>query len=262
MLRPRRWGSRPHPAPRLRGFSINRLVPNILTLAALSAGLTAVRFGLEGRWQIAVGAVLLAMVLDGLDGRVARLMNATSRFGAELDSLSDFVCFGVVPGLLLYLWIRDGGGGLAWGAVLIYAVCTALRLARFNVALDDVDRPAWTHHFFSGVPSPAGAGLALLPMIASFDVAWSGLQSPLLVGAWLVLVGLGMVSRLPTFSGKRLRVKRQHVPLVLVAIAAVAAGLASEPWLTLLALGLAYLASVPIAVVQARRLARTTDATP
>ncbi|MDX2102209.1 MAG: phosphatidylcholine/phosphatidylserine synthase [Alphaproteobacteria bacterium] len=246
----------------MRGLSLNRLVPNILTLLALCAGLSAIRFGLDGRFPAAVGAVLLAAVLDGLDGRVARLMNATSRFGAELDSLSDFVCFGVVPPLLLYLWLQGHGAGAAWPAVMIFAVCTALRLARFNVALDDHDRPAWTYHFFSGVPSPAGAGLALLPMVASFELPWSWLQHPWVIGVWLVMVALLMVSRLPTFSGKRVRVRGQQVVFVLLAVGALAAGVASEPWLTLLGCGLIYLGLIPVAVVQARRMQRASPPPP
>ena len=152
---------------RLRGFSINRLIPNVLTLAALCSGLTAIRFGLQGQMRLAVIAIIVAAIFDALDGRVARRLGVTSRFGAELDSLCDFVCFGTVPALLLYLWEMQLLDRAGWTIVLIYAICTALRLARFNTALD-VPQPPWAHYFFTGVPAPAGAGLVLLPLVASF----------------------------------------------------------------------------------------------
>jgi CDP-diacylglycerol--serine O-phosphatidyltransferase len=247
--------------PRLRRHSINRLIPNILTLLALCAGLTGVRFALEEHFRLAVLAILVAAVLDGLDGRIARLIGATSKFGAELDSLSDFVCFGVAPAIVLYLWVMNHSGRFGWAVVLIFAVCTALRLARFNTALDDETRPAWTYHYFTGVPAPAGAGLAILPLIASFELESSWFQSPWLVGAWTIVVAGLMVSRIPTYSFKRLRVPHWMVLPILLVVGVVAAGLAAEPWLTLLIIGCAYGASIPMAyraTMVARRVPETS----
>ena len=232
---------------RLRRQSINRLIPNILTLLALCAGLTAMRFALEQHFQLAVTAIVVAAVLDGLDGRIARLIGATSKFGAELDSLSDFVCFGVAPAVMLYLWVMHGGGRFGWAVVLLYAVCTALRLARFNTALDDTARPAWSFNYFTGVPAPAGAGLAILPMIASFEIGREWFEHPWLIGLWTIVVSGLMVSRLPTFAFKRLRVPHWMVLPILLAVGVIAAGLAAEPWLTLLVMGCVYVVSIPLA---------------
>jgi CDP-diacylglycerol--serine O-phosphatidyltransferase len=231
----------------LRRQSINRLIPNILTLLALCAGLTAMRFALEQRFQLAVIAIVVAAVLDGLDGRIARLIGATSRFGAELDSLSDFVCFGVAPALVLYLWVMNHGGRFGWAVVLLFSVCAALRLARFNTALDDASRPAWTFNYFTGVPAPAGAGLAILPLVASFETGPGWFDHPWLIGAWTILVAALMVSRIPTFAFKRLRVAHWMVLPILLVVGIIAAGLAAEPWFTLLGIGLLYLGSIPLA---------------
>ncbi len=231
----------------LRRQSINRLIPNILTLLALCAGLTAMRFALEQHYEAAVIAIVIAGVLDGLDGRIARLIGATSKFGAELDSLSDFVCFGVAPALVLYLWVMSHAGRIGWAVVLLFAVCAALRLARFNTALDDETKPAWTYNYFTGVPAPAGAGLAILPLIASFELGRESFEHPWLIGAWTILVSGLMVSRLPTFAFKRLRVAHWMVMPILLLVGTIAAGLAAEPWLTLMVIGVIYIASIPLA---------------
>ena len=236
----------------LRRQSVNRLIPNILTLLALCAGLTAMRFALEDRFQLAVAAIVVAAVLDGLDGRIARLIGATSKFGAELDSLSDFVCFGVAPALVLYLWVMNHGGRFGWAIVLLFAVCTALRLARFNTALEDDTKPAWTYNYFTGVPAPAGAGLAILPLIASFEIGREWFDHPWLIGAWTIIVSGLMVSRIPTYAFKRLRVPHWMVLPILLVVGVIAAGLAAEPWLTLLIIGCIYIASLPLAYYQTR----------
>ncbi len=154
----------------LRGFSINRLIPNVLTLAALCSGLTAVRFGLQNEFKLAVIAIIVAAIFDALDGRVARRLGVTSRFGAELDSLSDFLCFGVAPALVLYLASLKDGGALGWVVTLMFPICSALRLARFNTGLlSDPPPPAWTGSYFTGVPAPAGALVALIPLLISFE---------------------------------------------------------------------------------------------
>lgn len=241
---------------RLRAQSLNRLIPNILTLMALCAGLSAIRFGLEDKFHEAVAAIFVAAVFDGLDGRIARLIGATSKFGAELDSLSDFVCFGVVPSIVLYLWCMDEAGRVGWAVVLLFAVCMALRLARFNTAIDDETRPPWSYNYFTGVPAPAGAALALLPLIASFELEQDYLRTPLLVGLWLVLIAALTVSRIPTFSLKKVRVPQVMVLPVLLAVGVATTALVTEPWLTLVVVALVYLASIPFSIRATMRLRR------
>ncbi len=240
----------------LRGQSINRLIPNMVTLAALCSGLSAVRFALDQDFHAAVLAILVAGILDGLDGRIARLIGATSKFGAELDSLSDFVCFGVVPAILLYVWVMEQAGRIGWAVSLIYAVCMALRLARFNTALDDVARPPWSYNFFTGVPAPAAAGLVLLPVVASFEIPTALIANPIFIGPWILLIAGLMISRVPTYALKRLRIPNQWVLPVLLSVVVIAAGLATEPWFTILGIGVAYLASIPLAMRSAGRLKR------
>jgi len=232
---------------RFRRIPVRTLAPNLVTLLALCAGLTAIRLAFENRYGLALAAIVFAAILDGIDGRLARLLKGTSRFGAELDSLSDFVNFGVAPALILYFWglhdLKSGG----WIAAMVFAICAGLRLARFNVMIDDPDRPAWASNFFVGVPAPAGAIIVLLPIYAVF----LGVpRSPFLT--WLTLaytlaVACLMVSRLPVFSGKRIgqRVPPEMVgPLVVVMVLAVAL-LIAYPWVLLTAGTLAYLVSLP-----------------
>ncbi len=240
----------------LRGFSINRLIPNVLTLAALCSGLTAIRFGLQGQFRLAVIAVIVAAIFDALDGRVARRLGVTSRFGAELDSLSDFLCFGVAPALVLYLAALKDGGPLGWVVTLMFPICSALRLARFNTALlADTPPPAWTGSYFTGVPAPAGALLALVPLVVSFEAEATWPRHPLVVGVVLIAVGGLMVSRVPTFSFKKGRIP-PHFFLPTLLIAALTMGvLASSPWIGLSLLGLIYLALIPYSWLAYRRQA-------
>jgi CDP-diacylglycerol--serine O-phosphatidyltransferase len=246
---------------RLGAQSINRLIPNSLTLLALCAGITAMRFAIEGLWDRAVIAIVVAAVLDGLDGRIARALGATSRFGAELDSLSDFVCFGVAPAVVVYMWSLQEFGGLGWALSLLFAVCCGLRLARFNVALDSKEiKPPWTRDFFVGVPAPAGGGLAIMPLIFGLQFEHAFFASPWLNGLMLAGVAGLMVSRVPTFAFKRLQVPGRHVVLALLAVGAFAAFLISTPWVTLGFSGLAYLASIPYARHAYQRRRRLGDA--
>ena len=210
--------------PRIKGLSFNKLIPNILTMLALCAGLTAIRFGLHGKWESAVVSILLAGVFDGLDGRIARLLHGTSKFGAELDSLSDFISFGVAPSIMLYLWTMQGAGGLGWALVLLFSVCCALRLARFNTMLGEPDPPPFAYNFFTGVPAPAGAGLVLLPMMASFQFDSPGFfASPVVNAIFLIGISFLMVSRIPTYSGKRFRVPSAYVLPMLLLVGLLAA---------------------------------------
>lgn len=243
------------------GFSLNRLVPNAITLLALCAGMTAVRFALLERWEIAVGAVVVAMILDALDGRIARMMRATSEFGAQLDSLCDVINFGVVPALITYLWTLQDLKGFGWAVALLFAICCALRLARFNTGLGDEDPPPWANKFFTGVPAPGGAGLALLPMAISFNAGDEVFRSPILVALTLLVVALLMVSRIPTYSSKRIKIDRGHAVWVLLAVGALGAFLFSTPWITLSVLGLLYFISIPFAAISFRRTVRSYKAT-
>lgn len=244
-------------APRLKGQTMHKLIPNLITVGAMSVGLTAIRFAFEGEWKHAVAAMLLAAILDALDGRMARLLKSASDFGAELDSLSDVIAFGVAPAVILYLWTLSGGEGYGWIAVLYFTVCCALRLARFNTTLGKL--PPYAYNYFTGVPAPAGAALAILPLVASFEFGDTIARHPVVAGCWLVVVGSLMVSRLPTYSFKRIKIPQQYVVVLLVAAGLVVAGLASTPWRTLTALAVLYLLLIPFAgrsYIRLRREAR------
>jgi CDP-diacylglycerol--serine O-phosphatidyltransferase len=204
---------------------------------------------------LAIAAVLVAMVGDVLDGRIARLMNATSEFGAQLDSLADVISFGVTPAIIIYLWALGDAGGLGWALVLVFVMASALRLARFNVSLDDEKpAPSWANRFFTGVPAPGGAGLVLLPMVMSFELGDEVLASPVLNGVLLAVVAALMVSKVPSFSAKQFRVRQSYVGLVLVGVGAFVAFLVSTPWITLSLAGLAYAVSIPFSARQYHRL--------
>ncbi len=246
----------PTPRQRLKDFSLNKLIPNILTVLALCAGLTAIRFGFEGRFELAVTAIVLAGIFDALDGRIARMLGGSTKFGAEMDSLSDVVGFGVAPAVLLYLWVMRAAGSIGWALVLFYCVCCALRLARFNTRLGQSDLPPWAYRFFTGVPAPAGAGLVLTPMMVSFDLG-PGVFSHVFVNA-LVIVAVSalMVSQVPTYSGKSVRVPHHYVLPLLILVGLFAAFLVSAPWTTLTAVAVAYVVSIPVSVIEFRRLAR------
>lgn len=264
-----RWRSRirRRSRPRFHGLSFNRLIPNLMTLVGLCAGLTAIRFALLERWDAAAAAIVVAGVIDGLDGRIARLLKATTRFGAEFDSLADFLCFGVAPALVLYLWTLEAWGGLGWAPCLMFAVCAALRLARFNAAIDGAPKPAYTYNFFVGVPAPAGAGLALFPLFLWLQAEVSGLaplaevaRHPAFAGALLLAVAALMVSTLPTWSFKNFKVPNEYVlPLLLGAGLAVAL-LVSEPWATFALIGLLYVVSLPFGLRSYRRLRAEAEA--
>ncbi|MBI4182564.1 MAG: CDP-diacylglycerol--serine O-phosphatidyltransferase [Proteobacteria bacterium] len=239
---------------RLKGLSFNRMIPNILTLLALCAGMTAIRFGYQGQWELAVVAILLAAVLDALDGRIARLLGGTSRFGAELDSLSDFVSFGIAPAMVLFFWAMREVGGIGWAISLLFAVCCGLRLARFNVSLESDQVPAWGFNFFTGVPAPAGAALALMPMILTFAFGLDLFGEPAVVGAGLLAVAFLMVSRIPTYSFKNFKIPNRYVLPTLIVVALFAAFLVSAPWMTLSVVGFLYLAGIPLSLRSYRRL--------
>jgi len=240
---------------RRKGLPVNALIPNILTVLAICAGVTSIRFSLEGHWEMAVMAIAVAAILDTLDGRVARLLKGTSKFGAELDSLSDFVSFGVAPAILLYRWTLSDFGGVGWIIVLAYAVCCGLRLARFNTMLDDPDKPAWAADFFTGVPAPAAAGLVLLPVMISLQIGDDVFRLVWINAVNAVFVAYMMFSEIPTYSFKRMRVKRERVMPVLIVVGLLGAVVASYPWFMLSAVTTLYLSSIPFAVRSYRRQA-------
>lgn len=232
---------------RFKRVPIRILIPNIITLLALCSGLTAIRLGIDGRFELAVGAVLLATALDAVDGQVARFLKGTTRFGAELDSLADFVNFGVVPGVLVYLWSLHVFNNIGWIAILMFALCMAMRLARFNVMLDDPDKPAWTQGYFSGVPAPAGAGLLLLPMYLSFLGLFEGPQIASVFIIYCPVIAILLVSPVPTFSIKLIgnNVRRDMVLPSMVLVVLFAAMFISFPWVVMTVVTAGYFASIP-----------------
>jgi CDP-diacylglycerol--serine O-phosphatidyltransferase len=247
---------------RFRAIPLRVLIPNVITLIALCAGMSAIRLAIEGRLELAVSCIVVAALLDGVDGRVARYLKGTSRFGAELDSLADFVNFGVVPALVLYFWGLHDLNSLGWIGSLVFAICMVLRLARFNVMINNPDRPAYQADFFTGMPAPAGACTVLLPIYLDFlglhhERAFAPLEL-----AYVFLIAFLMVSTIPTFSGKKLgtRVPREWVLPVFVVAVALILLLAFYPWETLTAITAAYLAAIPLGVMRYRRLAREQEA--
>lgn len=243
---------------RFQRIPVRYLLPNLLTLLALCSGVTAIRFAVEARFEIAVGAIILAIVLDALDGRLARLLKGTSRFGAELDSLADFVNFGVAPAIMVYFWSLNSLRTFGWVVCLMLAIACALRLARFNVALDDPDKPAWAANYFSGIPAPAGALLALAPLYLGFlEVINNGHDHAKVIAIYIVAIALLMVSRVPTFSGKTLtRVPREAFLPVLAGLAFGVVFLISFPWESMVIVAGLYIVLIPLSVLSYRRRAR------
>ena len=245
---------------RFRPIPVRMLVPNFITLLAICAGLTAIRLSTEGRMELAVAAIVFAAVLDGIDGRVARMIKGQSKFGAELDSLADFVNFGVAPGLILYFWQLHQLGNGGWIAAMVFAISGGLRLARFNATMDDPNKPAFAANYFTGVPAPMGAILALLPIYLAF----LGLPKPptMLTALYTLLIAFLMVSRLPVFSGKtvRMRVPPEMVLPVFVSVVFFIALLIGYPWHILSAGSVLYLLSLPLGWKSYRDQARKAAA--
>jgi len=247
---------RPKRRATTRGLPLRAVAPNAVTALALCSGLTGIRFAIAGQWETAVLMVMIASVLDGIDGRIARMVRGESRFGAELDSLSDAISFGVSPALILYLWSLKDLPRLGWLCALVFAVFCALRLARFNAAIDVVEQPHKSAGFLTGAPSPVGAGLAMLPLYLWF---WTGLdfwRSPLLVAPWVAAMAVLMISSVATFSWSSMRL-RTHIRFEAIAVVVLlGAALISAPWHTLTFLCVAYLATLPFSVVAYGRVKR------
>jgi len=249
-------------APRrlVRGLTLRALIPNAITSAALCCGLTGIRFAIDGaipgNWEKSVIAVIVAGVLDGIDGRIARLLKAQSRFGAELDSLSDSISFGVAPALILFLWSLKQVPRLGWFAALAFAICCALRLARFNARIDMLDQPHKSAGFMTGVPAPVAAGLAFLPLYLWIASGNELFRQPALVGAWLVVIAFLMISSVATMGWGAMR-PRKRVRLELIAlIGLVFAALLTETWWTLVGICAFYIAMLPVGVIRYARVRR------
>lgn len=242
------------------GITINRIIPNMVTVFALCAGLTSIRFAIDGRWEAALIAILAAAVFDTLDGRMARLLKGQSKFGAELDSLSDVVCFGVAPALIIYQWGLNSMGGYGWIASLALAACCALRLARFNTLLDE-ELPSYAQNYFTGVPAPAAAGLALIPVVIDiqFGHMFQITQYPEFIACWNIIVAFLMVSSTPTYSGKKMRVPRKLIVPLLAIFALLVASLVTKTWEAILTIQLIYLFSIPVSCFTFYKLKRNAE---
>lgn len=244
----------------LKVISLSKLIPNMLTVIALCAGLSAIRFAIAEKWEWVVLAIIAAAVFDALDGAMARLLKAESKIGAELDSLSDFLAFGIAPALIVYLWLTHVAGGFGWFAAMGFAVATALRLARFNTEAKSEEKSEKSSMFFCGVPSPAGALLALMPVVINnyFDMI-SFKDYPVvavIVSIWMLFVGLLMVSHIPTYSIKKAKVPQKTAVPLLAALGIFIAALVTEPWLTLMVFAVMYIVSIPFSIRSYRRLSK------
>jgi CDP-diacylglycerol--serine O-phosphatidyltransferase len=234
---------------RLEDLSIGKLVPSSITLLALCCGVTAIRFGLDNQWASAVSFVILAMILDMLDGRAARMLGADSRFGAQLDSLADLVSFGVAPGIIMYMWSLNQMGNAGWVAALIFCACAAIRLARFNVESVRDEGATKGNPYFTGLPTPAAACMMLLPLLISFQWNDPLVRQPWISGVVIGITSILMVSRLPTPSIKYMKLQRQHRIAAGICFAALAGLLIAWPWATMTVGLLIYVASIPFAIV-------------
>ena len=239
----------------VRRERLNRLLPNALTTLGLCCGFTAVRFGLQEKWEISILFIGAAALFDTLDGRVARLMGGQTELGGQLDSLADAISFGVAPVMLMYLWSLNSAGGIGWVIATLFVVCAILRLARFNVSSVAPDAPDWASNYFSGVATPAAAGMVLFPLIVGIETGGDFCRSAWVTLPWTIGVSGLMIAPIPTYSFKhgRIRVARKFITLSLASIGLLAAALITEPWLTLSALIVAFSASIPFAVVSFKK---------
>jgi len=239
-----------------RGIPLRALAPNAITVLALCFGLTGVRFGIGGEWEKALASIVFTGVLDGMDGRIARLLKANSRFGAELDSLCDNIAFGTAPALILFMWSLQAAPRFGWIAALALAVCCALRLARFNARIDAGPQPHKEAGFNTGVPAPAGAGLAFVPIYLWLITGDDSFRSWVLVMPWAIFVAGLMISSVPTFGWTLLRIRREWRLFALAGVALLGAALLNEPWITLLLVSIVYLACLPFSVASYARVKR------
>jgi CDP-diacylglycerol--serine O-phosphatidyltransferase len=239
----------------MKVIPLSKLMPSLVTLLGLCLGISSVRYAFDDKFTISAALIFLAALLDGLDGRLARLLNTSSEFGAHLDSLSDMVNFGVAPAIVTYLWSLHGipVKGVGWGMVLFFIMCSVIRLARFNTGLSVEEEIAKSGTYFTGVPMPAAAALALMPMITSFDYLPDFDFNPYMVGAYLMAVGILMVSTIPTFSFKKVAVRNEFVPIIMLTAVVVFTTLVFEPWLVLPVAAAIYVALIPLSVLHYMR---------
>lgn len=223
-----------------------KIAPSVITIMSLCVGISSVRYALAGKWEIAAALIIFSIFLDGLDGRLARLLNSTSKFGAQLDSLADMVCFGVSPAILMFLWsLKDiPFKGVGWAAVLFYVTCSSLRLARFNSVLDDDKQRAKLNYYFTGVAIPAAAGLTILPLIITFELMENIFSSWFVLG-YMMFTAILMISTVPTFSCKKVNVKKKYVPFLLLSAGILIGGVLLAPWVVLPLIGVGFLISIP-----------------
>ena len=223
---------------------ITKYIPNILTILSLASGFSSIRFSMEEKWEIAIYLILLASIFDFFDGWFARKLKKDSNFGAELDSLSDFVSFGVAPSILIFLWSTSALGPIGWGVTLFFVICSALRLARFTADIYITNKPIDHDEYFTGVPSPAAAGLILLPILIFFEFDFS-----ILINAYLniincIIIGFLMISKIPTISVKNINISNRYNPWILLLLIIICIGLLSKLWLTLIILFILYIISI------------------
>lgn len=244
------------------GIPLRAIAPNAITALALCMGLTGIRYALgdDPDWYRAIGAIVLAAVLDGLDGRIARLLRAQSRFGAELDSLSDVIAFGVAPAFIMFLWTLHDWPRFGWICALAYAICCALRLARFNAQIDADEQPHKSAGFLTGVPAPAGAGLAFLPVLLWFVTDNDWFREPVIVGGWMIGIAMLMISNIATYSWSSLRIGRSVRLEAIAGIAIIGAALIVAPWVTLAGISGFYLALIPFSVASYAKVKRARNA--
>jgi len=248
--------------PKARGLTLRAMMPNAITAAALCAGLTGVRFAIAGEWRLAIIAVILAGVLDGIDGRIARMLNAQSRFGAELDSLADSLSFGMAPALILYMWTLQDLPRIGWFAALAFALACALRLARFNARIDLDDQPHKSAGFLTGVPAPVGAGLAFLPFYLWMATGEDAFRNPAYAAIWLAVIAFLMISNVATLSWGSIRPRRSVRLELILLFGLVFAAMLLEPWWTLIGICVVYLGLMPYGLIKYGRIKRHRRAAP
>lgn len=246
-----------------RFLPLYRLFPSIITIVALCAGLTSIRYGLDSKWEHSLMLLIIAAFLDGMDGRIARYLQVTSEFGAQLDSLADFMNFGIAPAITIYLWSLNQieTRGVGWAFALVFVVCCAIRLARFNAMLTtNAQKQPWHEYFFVGIPAPVGGVMAILPVVMNLE--WKELElhnHPTIVGFYMVLVAFAMASRIPTFSIKKLTIAHEKVSFLLAIIALVIACLIIKPWATISILAALYLLSIPVSIFKHHQFSHQVD---
>ena len=239
------------------GISLRALAPNAVTALALCTGLSGAWFAMQGRWESAVAMIVVAGVLDALDGRIARMLNGESRFGAELDSLSDVIAFGATPALVMYMWVMQDMPRFGWTISVFFVLCAALRLARFNARIDTENQPHKSAGFNTGVPSPPGAALALLPMMIWFETGADWLRDYRFLAPWMLLCALLMISNVATYSWSSIKVRRSLRFMALAAVGLFAATLVAAPWVALIGAGVLYAGLLPFSMISYARVKKS-----